>query len=63
MNYREFLFYNLTQVTDTKHPLRELEYDLAFGEVSEYYEEFCNSNYNDEALSEYDAITNFLNNY
>lgn len=64
MNYNEFLFYNLTQVTDTNHPLKNLEYDLAFEIIPKHYNEFFNSDYNDEEnLSEYDAITNFLNNY
>ena len=62
--YNEFLFYTLLQeVKNTNHPLTELSYDLAFGEISKYYLDFCNSNYNDENLSEYDAILNYIKNY
>lgn len=63
INYNEFLFYNLTQLADTKHPLKELPYDDAFGSLKEYYKEFFESKYNDELYSEYDAITNFLEWY
>jgi hypothetical protein len=64
MNYNQFLFYNLTQVVDTNHPLKNLEYDSAFNLVPKYYNEFFNSDYNDEYnFSEYDAITNYLNNF
>lgn len=62
--YNEFLFYTLLQeVKNINHPLTELSYDLAFGEISKYYLDFCNSNYNDENLSEYDAILNYVKNY
>ena len=62
--YNEFLFYTLLQeVKNPKHPLTELSYDLAFGEISKYYLDFCNSNYNDENLSEYDAIISYIKNY
>jgi hypothetical protein len=62
--YNEFLFYTLLQeVKNPKHPLTELSYDLAFGEISKYYLHFCTSNYNDEELSEYEAIINYLSNY
>jgi hypothetical protein len=64
INYNEFLFYNLTQLIDnSKHPLTNLEYDLAFSLISNYYNEFFISNYNDENISEYDAIISYLNNY
>jgi hypothetical protein len=63
IDYHEFLFYNLTQLADTKHPLKELPYDDAFGSLKGYYKEFCESKYNDELYSEYDAITNFLEWY
>jgi len=62
--YNEFLFYTLLQeVKNPRHPLTNLAYDLAFGEISKYYLHFCESNYNDENLSEYDAIINYLKNY
>ena len=61
--YHEFLFYNLTQLCDTIHPLKELPYDDAFGSLKEYYKEFSESKYNNELYSEYDAITNFLECY
>ena len=61
--YNEFLFYTLLQeVKNPKHPLTKLSYDLSFGEISKYYLDFCKSNYNDENLSEYDAILNYLSN-
>lgn len=64
MQYGEFLFYALTQeVKNPKHPLTKLEYDLAFSLVEKYYDQFVNSNYNDENISEYDAIINYLQNY
>ena len=64
INYNEFLFYNLTQhIDNNKHPLTNLEYDLAFSMISNYYNEFFISNYNDENISEYDAIISYLNNY
>ena len=64
ISYNEFLFYNLTQhVANNKHPLTNLEYDLAFSLISNHYNEFFISNYNDENISEYDAIISYLNNY
>ena len=64
ISYNEFLFYNLTQhIPNNKHPLSNLEYDLAFSMISNYYNEFFISNYNDENISEYDAIISYLNNY
>ena len=33
INYHEFLFYNLTQLADTTHPLKELPYDDAFPSI------------------------------
>ncbi len=63
IDYHEFLFYNLTQVCDTIHPLNDMPYDDAFGSIKGYYKEFYESKYNDELYSEYDAITNFLEWY
>ena len=64
INYNEFLFYNLTQLIDNnKHPLTNLEYDLAFSLISDYYNDFVISNHNSEDISEYDAIISYLNNY
>ena len=45
ISYNEFLFYNLTQhIPNNKHPLSNLEYDLAFSMISNYYNEFFISN-------------------
>jgi len=64
INYNEFLFYTLLQeVNNDKHPLTDLAYDLAFPLIPRYYTHFFLSNYNDENLSEYDAIINYLKNY
>jgi len=64
INYNEFLFYTLLQeVNNDKHPLTYLAYDLAFPLIQRYYTHFFLSNYNDENLSEYDAIINYLKNY
>ncbi len=64
IDYHEFLFYNLTQLADTKHPLKELPYDDAFPSIKDYYEEFYKSKYNNESIhSEYDSIINFLEWY
>ena len=64
INYNEFLFYTLLQdVKNNKHPLTNLEYDYAFNLIPKYYNHFFLSNYNDENLSEYDAIINYLKNY
>ena len=63
INYNEFLFYNLTQVCDTIHPLKDLSYDLAFPIIDKSYKEFENSKYNTELYSLYDCITNFLEWY
>ena len=43
INYHEFLFYNLTQLADTTHPLKELPYDDAFPSIKSYYKEFYES--------------------
>ena len=40
IDYHEFLFYNLTQVCDTIHPLNDMPYDDAFGSIKGYYKEF-----------------------
>ena len=64
INYHEFLFYNLTQLADTTHPLKELPYDDAFPSIKSYYKEFYESKYNNESIySEYDSIINFLEWY
>jgi|DEB0MinimDraft_4_1074332.scaffolds.fasta_scaffold45162_2 hypothetical protein len=63
INYSEFLFYNLTQVVDTKHPLKDLEYDLSFCDVGKYYKEFQKSNFDVDILPEYECIVNYLENY
>ena len=62
INYNEFLFYNLTQ-TQTKHPLYQMEYDIAWQDIPYYYDKFCSSTYNNEDTSEYEAIINYLTNY
>ena len=62
MNYQQFLFYNLTQVVDTKHPLKGMEYDEAFKELPIHYEEFITQDDRDD-ISEYEAIEQFLKNY
>ncbi len=62
--YNEFLFYTLLQlVNNPLHPLTHLSYDLAFEKIPKYYLDFCNSNYNDAELSEYNSILNYLKNY
>lgn len=63
MNYNQFLFYNLTQVVDTNHPLKNLEYDIAFELLPKYYDEFYLSDFNNINEGEYQAITNYLNNF
>lgn len=64
INYNEFLFYTLLQdIKNNNHPLTNLEYDYAFNLIPTYYDKFFISNYNDENLSEYDAIINYINNY
>lgn len=63
MNYNQFLFYNLTQVVDTNHPLKNLEYDIAFELLPKYYDEFYLSDFNNINEEEYQAITNYLNNF
>ena len=62
IDYNEFLFYNLTQ-TQTKHPLYQIEYDIAWQDLPYYYDKFCSSTYNNEDISEYDAIINYLTDY
>ena len=62
MNYSQFLFYNLTQVAETKHPLKGMEYDTAYSELPKYHKEFIlQDNAND--VSEYEAIIEFLRAY
>ena len=64
INYNEFLFYTLLQeIKNDNHPLTKLEYDLCFSLIHKYYNDFLESNYNDDNLSEYDAIINYINNY
>ena len=64
INYNEFLFYNLIQLfSNNNHPLVNLEFDLAFNTINKYYNDFITSNYNDENISEYDCIIDYLNNY
>ena len=64
INYNEFLFYTLLQeIKNNNHPLINLEYDLCFELIPKYYNEFFISNYNDESISEYDAIISYLTNY
>ena len=62
MNYQQFLFYNLTQVVDTKHPMKGMPYDEAFEELPIHYEEFITQDDRDD-ISEYEAIEQFLKNY
>jgi hypothetical protein len=64
INYNEFLFYTLLQdIKNDNHPLTSLEYDLCFSLIHKYYNDFLKSNYNDDNLSEYDAIINYIKNY
>jgi len=64
INYHEFLFYTLLQdLKNINHPLTNLEYDYAFDLIPIYYDKFFASNYNDENLSEYDAIISYIKNY
>ena len=64
INYNEFLFYTLLQeIKNDNHPLTNLEYDLCFSLIHKYYNDFLKSNYNDDNLSEYDAIINYIKNY
>ena len=62
--YNQFLFYTLLQeIKNNNHPLTNLEYDLSFELIPKYYNDFLISNYNDESISEYDAIISYLKNY
>ena len=64
INYNQFLFYTLLQeIKNNNHPLTNLEYDLSFDLIPKYYNDFFVSNYNNENISEYDAITRYLNKY
>ena len=62
IDYNEFLFYNLTQ-TQTKHPLYQIEYDIAWQDLPYYYEQYYKSNYYNEDTSEYECMINYLTNY
>lgn len=62
MDYQQFLFYNLTQVVETSHPLKDMEYDTAYGELPKYHKEFVSQDNRDE-IAEYEAIVNFLRTY
>ena len=64
INYNQFLFYTLLQeIKNNNHPLTNLEYDLSFDLIPKYYNDFFVSNYNDDNVSEYDAIISYLKNY
>lgn len=62
MTYNEFLFYNLARCCED-HPLKHMEYDLAYKRIKDYYEIYYNSDYYNELIGEYECIIQYLDNY
>ena len=62
MNYQQFLFYNLTQVVDTKHPVMCMPDVEAWLKIGIYHNEFVKQDDRYD-LTEYEAIEQFLKNY
>ena len=60
MNYSQFLFSQLLSLYD--EDFSNLAYDIQFAEAMVLHQEFEQSNFNVDILSEYDCIINYLNN-
>lgn len=58
MNYSFYLF---TKLFNTVINI-EYEYDLMFNDLSEWFNKYESSIYNDENKTEYECILDFLNN-
>lgn len=63
MRYSEFLFSQLFMqyVEDNYTEYQALEYDLIFPEVLKHHTLFLESKFNTPLKSEYDCITDYLN--
>ena len=64
MNYDKYLFIELFRVhiEENEIPIKDLEYDLLFGIVTNHYNNFLTSNYNNNMLGLYECINNYLLN-
>ena len=64
MDYNKYLFIELFRVhiEQNEIPFKDLEYDLLFEIVTEHYNNFVTSNYNNEMQGLYDCIINYLLN-
>lgn len=58
MNYNVYLFSCLLKIYDKE--FNELEYDLQFQRVPKLYEDFFESDFNNENKSEYDCMIEYL---
>lgn len=58
--YSQFITYQLAVAIGVID--KNLEYDTAWGEAGRLYVDFCDSQFDDPSMSEYDAIVKYLEN-